>query len=158
MHFRIMVKKSVLRALPFAILFIYMLSRISLWENSVLRVVGISIALIVFCVLLFTIIFLMFRTLMNDEESPNLHADGIDFNKSETIEIEELVAIDEENDFGELLEVEEQDFNPEEMNPQVFHNEIEMSDIKKHYSTSTEIIEELEVYEDPVEELEAVDE
>jgi hypothetical protein len=157
MQFRVMIKKSVLRVLPFSVLFIFLLDRISQVENPVFRISGISALVFGFSTILITIEYFMYRqlnrNLSESGENPFNQING----EIEAIELEELIPVEEENDFGELIEVEDQAQQPVEFINPVIDEEPETIDFLSA-SNFPENIEELEVFEEPIEELEALDE
>ena len=74
--------------------------------------------------------------------------------QQDTVEVEELMVVEDENEFGELIEV-------DEIEPPFFEPVIREEKVNIDFfgaSQFYEDLEELDVYEEAVEELEAIDE
>lgn len=157
MRFRVLIKKSLARVLPLTIVFIVLLNIVSQLEDLFLRICGITLSVFGFSLLLITIEYYLFKRLNfvgSKEESTDFKPV---FWEPDTGELEELAIVEEENDFGELLEVEDQALQPVNISNPVKPVEQEQKEILA-FDFSSENIEELEVIEDSVEELESVDE
>lgn len=157
MLFRVLVKKSLLSVLTLAVALIVLLNIISQWEVPLLRIGGIALSVFCFTLIFFTIEYFIFRRL--NPPSPAKEPDAFDpeFVESEISNLEELVPVEEENEFGELLEVEDPALQPVE-----FSKPAQVADPEKMKITPSSLpfenIEELEVLDDLLEELEAIDE
>jgi len=157
MLFRVMIKKTVIRILPVIALLVFLLDRIALIENSIFRIIGFYAALIGFSVIFTILEYVMYRKLNRNKSEP------VETPRQNTVEaaennvIEELVPVEEENDFGELIEVDDQIQQPVELTSSVLEPEPE---IIEYYTAANlhENIEELEVLDESVEELEPIDE
>ena len=143
--------------LPLAAVFIIFLNKISQWEDFFLRIGGITLSVFGFSFLISTIEFFVFKRLNTPGQKKETKVSEPFFVEPDTGELEELTSVEEENDFGELLEVEDQALQPVAFSEPVKSVEQEKKEIIPS-DFSIENIEELEVIEDSVEELESVDE
>lgn len=157
MKFRVLVKKSMLRVFPLAVVLIVLLNIISEWENLILRIGGSTLAVFVFSFLFITIEYFIYRRANSIALKKESKVFEPIFVEPDVCELEELAPAEEENDFGELLEVEDMALQPVEFTKPVNPVEPEKK-VRFTMDSSSENIEELEVIEDPVEELEAIDE
>ena len=157
MLFHVMIKKSAFRVLPFGALLVLLLNLISLIDDLFFRIIGISAAVIGFTIIFSTIEYFMYRKLnRNITERKDVRIEEIN-EAYEINAIEELAPIEEENDFGELLEVEEQLQQPVLITKPP--KEIKQEPIDFFSAANQqENVEELEVLDESVEELEAIDE
>lgn len=156
MHFREMINKSILTILPFGILAVFLLNWILNIENPVIRLCGIFVTVAGYSALFIFIEYLVQkqsdRSIFETGERP---LNSIN-EEAEAGDLGELSPIEEDTDFGELIEVDAQDQQPVELINPVQKTKSESKNLVTE-SDLQEKIEELEVLDESVEDLEVID-
>lgn len=167
MHNREVLKKTVKGIILPAALLVYILDRVLPAENQPIRIFILIVSISLYSALVLVIFFKNFKRTESEKNTARESSGTVTFpvrnheqnDVFQKDELQELIPLEDEHDFGELIEVED----PEPVK-QVHTSALEEKSVTIDFYRpsepvdSPETLEELEGVEDSVEELEAVDE